>query len=214
MIQAILFDLDGTLIDRSAAHRGYCAELWGRRPDVFPPERREGDVRVLIEVGKHNSGSFARRAARAFPGLGTADELAAEHARRLPEFVRPDPAVVRLLQGLRERYRLGLLSNGSGPSQRAKLEAAGLLGLLERVFISGEQRAAKPHEALFRKAVEWTGSAERTLLVGDDPVVDIAGAARVGMRTCWVSGRRFFPKGIHRPEWTIEQVHELPEVLP
>ena len=35
MIRALFFDLDGTLIDRQAAHRDYCLDLIARHPGAF-----------------------------------------------------------------------------------------------------------------------------------------------------------------------------------
>lgn len=214
MIRAILFDLDDTLFDRAAAHRRYCLDLMARRSEIFASDRHEVDLHTLLGPYDRDRHAFARRVARAFPRLGSPLALADDHARRLATFIEIDPSVVRLVAHLSQDYRLGVVSNGHGPVQRAKLVAAGVSDLCEHVLISGEEGVSKPHPALFRKALSRVLTApHEALFVGDDPSADIAGAARVGMRTCWVSGARAYPAGIQPPELTIESVCQLPGVL-
>ncbi|QEH32440.1 Pyrimidine 5'-nucleotidase YjjG [Aquisphaera giovannonii] len=215
MIRAILFDLDGTLVDRDGALRRYGLDLAARHPEIFPPETLDRDLRVLLAAPDRDRRRFAHRVARAFPALGPPAALAGDVAARLPSFLEPEAEVIRLIDRLRNRYRVGIVTNGSGPSQRAKLAAAGLSGLIDGVFISGVERAAKPHAAIFRRALAWAGAEPaEALFVGDDPATDVAGASRIGMRTCWVRRGRDYPDGLPRPDATIETLLELPEVLP
>ena len=149
-----------------------------------------------------------------FPALGASDEIAVDHARRLPAFIRPDPAVLGLLQNLKDRYVLGLLSNGSARLQRGKLDAAGLSGCLwSRHHLGRAEGREAARRTLPRALDRISVGPESTLMVGDDPAVDIAGAVRAGMKSCWVSGGRAYPDRLPRPEWTIERVPELAEVL-
>ena len=216
MIRAILFDLDGTLVDRDEACRRYGFDLMLRRPDVFPPARRAASLRALLEPASGNRvrNGWARRLVSAFPELGTVEDLAADFASRMGGFVAPDEATIRMVESLKRRYVLGVVSNGAGPVQRAKLDAAGLSGLFEAVLVSAEERASKPHPALFRRALDRVGSLpSQTLFVGDDPSLDVAAAARVGMSTCWVSRGRDYPAGVARPDRTVRRVHDLLETL-
>lgn len=216
MIRAILFDLDGTLIDRDGARRRYGLDLAARRLDPVPPAERDDLLRVLHErAGRdRDRHTFARRVVSAFPKLGPLEEIAEDYARRIPGFIVPDEALVRIVESLARRYVLGVVSNGSGPVQRAKLGAAGLSDLFEYVLVSGEQRASKPHPALFRRALDRVRAMPgETLFVGDDPALDIAAAARVAMKTCWVRGGREYPAGVVRPDRTIERIHDIEEAL-
>ncbi len=215
MIRAIFFDLDGTLVDRASAHRRYCLDLLDRRPDIF----RDADLEKLAgdaDDPAWDRKAFSRRVASAFPRPPrlTAEEVSRDHASRLAEFVDPDPAVVRLLERLASRYRLAVVSNGSSRVQRAKLARLGLGAATPRAFLSGELGVAKPDPRPFRLALEWAGcGSDESLMVGDDPVCDVAGAAGVGLSTCWVSRGRAYPSGLPVPDWSIDLVGDLPEIL-
>ncbi|WP_406695652.1 HAD family hydrolase [Singulisphaera sp. Ch08] len=213
MIRAIFFDLDGTLFDRAAAHRLYCLDLMARYPNVFLPLHHASD---LLRLERDDDAGwdrrrFARGVVSRFPGVGlTASELAADHASRLPGFVRPDPSVTLLFAALNDRYRLAIVSNGSSQCQRAKLARLDLGHPPPRAFLSGELGVAKPEPALFQKALDWVDCTPReALFVGDDPVRDIAGAAALGMATCWVSAGRAYPPGLPAADLTIDRVADL-----
>ncbi len=216
MIRAIFFDLDGTLVDRASAHHRYCVELMGRHPEEFPLGRREADLRFLTERSddpRWDRRDFSQRVARRFPGLGlTALELIRDHSARLADFVEPDPEILRLIDRLSSRYHLAIVSNGSGPVQRAKLARLGLGPRTPRAFVSGELGLSKPDPRLFRMALGWASCApDEVLFVGDDPALDIDGASSVGMATCWISGGRPYPSGFQKPGRTIGRLADLEE---
>lgn len=211
MIRAILFDLDDTLFDRAAAHRLYCLDFMSRHPGAFSEERREADLRILEGDRLH----FARVVSSRFPATGLSlFQAMADQATNFARFVRPDPLVALLLATLRGRYRLAIVSNGSGKTQRAKLARLGLVDPKLRAFISGELGVAKPMRGLFRKAIDWVScEPHEALFVGDDPVRDIAGAFAAGMATCWVAAGRSYPEGLPAADLTINHVGELEEAL-
>jgi putative hydrolase of the HAD superfamily len=215
MIRAILFDLDGTLLDRNAGHRRYCLDLLNRHPHIRGNFRPGDDLRFLMGRPDRDRHSFARRVTKAFPELGVSDQLAADYAHRIPTFIEPDARIELLLNELKGQYALGVISNGDDKLQRAKLNAAGLLHLFDHVAISGGERAAKPSAVIFKRALAGVGTVPtEALFVGDDPLVDIAGAARAGIKTCWVTGGRIYPDHLVRPEHSIRFVHDLRRILP
>lgn len=198
-LRAILLDLDNTLVDRDAALRAWlrrCVDL------------REQEIEPLLALDRADGASLAALSAALVglrPGLGPNPHgLAARIRRALPDFIRPDPAITRALTRLIEaKLRLALISNG-GPSQRRKLDAAQLpTRLFATVQISTELGHAKPSPAIFQAALcALELGPEQALMIGDSAQADIAGAARLGIATCWLSRGRSYPRACPAPSST------------
>jgi putative hydrolase of the HAD superfamily len=216
--RAVFFDLDDTLIDRAGAFERYLEDLISRYPAAFPPERRDEDratLHALDRRGYTDRAIFCRQVIMAFPGLALpAEVLWEDFATRLPCFIRPQPEIRELVEWTKAHWKVAVVSNGSSRVQRAKLARAGLADVLSDVFLSGEVGAWKPDPRIFAVALAHVGCAPAEVLhVGDDPMRDIAGAARMGMPSCWISGGRDWPAEQHVPTFIIPRVQELPQVL-
>jgi FMN hydrolase / 5-amino-6-(5-phospho-D-ribitylamino)uracil phosphatase len=103
--------------------------------------------------------------------------------------------VVPALEALQRRYTLVALTNGN-----ADLVRIGLDRYFSHSLTARDVGAAKPDARMFDAVAEATGVApERTLHVGDDPLRDVVGAARVGMRTGWLNRRSEAWPSLHPP---------------
>jgi putative hydrolase of the HAD superfamily len=103
------------------------------------------------------------------------------------------------LRRLAERYRLAALSDGPLVSQRAKVKALGLVGRLDPIVLTDDLGSGHGKPALdgFRLIEERLGSAgPACCYVGDNPLKDFQGPARLGWRTLRV--RR--PQGLHHDD--------------
>lgn len=209
--RAVFFDLDDTLIDRAGAFASYVEDLIIRHPRAFPEPRRAEDVAELHTLdarGSTDRTAFCRQVTETFPGLGLSpEELWDDMSSLLPYFVVPSMGTLALVEGLRKRAPVAVVSNGSGRVQRAKLERACLTPHLPDVFLSGEVGAEKPDARIFQAALARVDRApEDVLHVGDDPERDIVGASRLGLATCWVSHGRRWPHGLPPPTFTVERI--------
>jgi putative hydrolase of the HAD superfamily len=96
---------------------------------------------------------------------------------------------VRALRLLRSSWRLGILTNGVPAIQKRKVEALGVGGLVDTVVFATEwvSGRGKPEAAGFVTALARLDVApEAAVFVGDNPETDIAGAAKLGMKTIYV----------------------------
>lgn len=97
-----------------------------------------------------------------------------------------DDDLPALLEGLRSRYRLGIIAN-QPPECRASLSRRGLLGKFDVVAISEEIDRHKPDPAIFTWALEQAGAdPAASIMIGDRRDNDVAPAKKLGMRTIWL----------------------------
>jgi HAD superfamily hydrolase (TIGR01509 family) len=180
MTQALVFDLDGTLVDTVYAH----VFAWQR---AFSEQGLPIDGwRIHRRVGM-SGGLFARAAARELGREFTPEEvetLQRRHGELFPELLperRPLPGAVDLLADLRS-YGVphGIATSGRRPEIDASLEALGVpddLVVVER----GDVRRAKPEPDLFLACAERIGIAPERCYVVGDAVWDLLAARRAGM---------------------------------
>src|SRR5581483_10399673 len=177
---ALIFDLDGTLVDTVYAH-------------VFAWQRALAEAGLPIDgwrihrrIGM-SGGLFTRAVARELARPLTATEVEAIQARHgqlfrelLPER-RPLPGAVALLRELREREVVhGIATSGRRPEIDASLDALGV-GAEVVVVQRGDVVRAKPQPDLFIECARRLGvSADDCYVVGD-AVWDLLAARRAKM---------------------------------
>ncbi len=94
------------------------------------------------------------------------------------------PHVREVLDVLRERYRLALVTDAQSAYTRGELHKVGLLDYFDPIVISGDHGYRKPDRRLFQFALDGMGvAAGNALYVGNDMHRDIFGAREAGMPT-------------------------------
>jgi FMN hydrolase / 5-amino-6-(5-phospho-D-ribitylamino)uracil phosphatase len=114
------------------------------------------------------------------------------------------------LQRLAARVPLAALSNGN-----ACLQRIGLMHLFRFQLGARDHGAAKPAASIFHAACRQLGVPPgRVLHVGDDVELDIVGAARAGLRTCWINReQRQWPRTDLHPELQFDSLAALADWL-
>ena len=125
------------------------------------------------------------------------------------------PGAKEALDTLRGRYRLFLASNGTASVQHSRLTSAGLYPYFEEVFVSQALGANKPSRAFFDAcAARIPGyDPRKALMVGDSLTSDILGGINAGMKTCWVCPPEAQGRPDIVPDYRIEALSQLPELL-
>ncbi|MEM8882600.1 MAG: HAD family hydrolase [Planctomycetota bacterium] len=194
---AIIFDFGNTLVPwgpeqgralYDAARRVLEAEA-GPIEDFFTKarnahmglvrEREDGSMREVT------CAEFVAAIMGAEQPADLVEKVESESHRTFVELCTVPPHVRPLLERLRERYRLGVLSNFflHGTVEEV-LQTGGLWELFEHVEVSSTEGWMKPHPAPFEAVRMALGSEmERTLMVGDDFFADVVGGFRAGLLT-------------------------------
>lgn len=108
-----------------------------------------------------------------------------------------------------------LVTNASTRAQRMKIESVGLDAAFDAVVISGEVGVAKPAAAIFDIALDRLRSTRRDAWhVGDSLSTDVAGAKAAGVRSVWLNrhGRQRGPSDPF-PDSEITTLRELQDHL-
>lgn len=179
-MQALIFDLDGTLVDTVYAH-------------VFAWQRTFAEAGMAIDgwrihrrIGM-SGGLFARAAGRELGRVLTPAEtrrLEERHGALFRELLperRPLPGAVELLRYLRQLgIPLGIATSGRRPEIDASLRA---LDIAPQVVVieRGDVERAKPEPDLFLACQQRLGVEVRDCYVVGDAVWDILAARRAGM---------------------------------
>jgi HAD superfamily hydrolase (TIGR01549 family) len=119
------------------------------------------------------------------------------------------------LQRIAARVPLAALSNGN-----ACLRRIGLMHLFAFQLGAREHGTAKPAPSIFHAACAQLGcNPIQVLHVGDDVELDVVGAAKAGLRTCWINrpdavGRiRAWPRDDVRPDLEFATLTALADWL-
>ena len=190
-LEAVLFDLDGTLLDRRLSFERFVRDQWRRFPALLQSSDQELFVRSAIACD--DDGYAPRRhlfsGALARCGLATdaAEALLADYRARFPSACVLFPDATHTLSALRAMgLKLGLITNGSARMQSGKIAHLALRPVFDTLLISDEEGICKPEPEIFRRALARLDTEpECAAFVGDLPDVDIAGARRAGMTAVW-----------------------------
>lgn len=217
MIDAVIFDLDETMMDRSASLAKYAA--------VF----QQAFAAQMGKIGVDDIG--ATFLALDNRGYRPREEVYAGIAQKLPWLAEPDiteigmhwrtwfprSAIPRVglhetLDSLTEAgIRLGIITNGTESSQSAKIVHLGISRYFSTVIISEVVQCEKPDSKIFQSALEQLGCrAGSTIFVGDHPINDVVGSAAAGLIPVWFEGVHSWPSTHPQPE---RRIRALPELL-
>ena len=111
-----------------------------------------------------------------------ADHLSEDYVFWSPRIVRLVPGTMELLDYLKPKYHLHLITNGFQEVQHTKLSGSGLEPYFETLTVSEEVGVKKPNPEIFNYALRKAhATAEESIVIGDEMAVDIDGAKAAGI---------------------------------
>jgi putative hydrolase of the HAD superfamily len=214
--QAILFDLDETLTDRTRSIFQYAQRFRGDFVDHLASTAVSAIADAILRADVR--------------GYRPREERWRDFSQRLPWRTVPHisqlrwhwetcfPLAIVAREGLEETLsalhvlgiRLGIVTNGEVQFQEPKIRQLAIGRYLSTVVISEAVHVRKPDPRIFAHALaEVSCPARHTWFVGDDPINDILGAAGVGLRPIWLTGVQPWPPEHAAPIWHIAALSEL-----
>ncbi|MGW3271286.1 HAD family hydrolase [Streptomyces kronopolitis] len=210
MSRIVFFDLDGTLADRQSALSDAVTGLC--RAHALPPDAEQWLRTQLAD--RANPDDFAQLR-HAFALAVPAAQLWQEYVDLISAAVTCRPEVLKGLARLRAAaWTIGVITNGAGDIQRAKLTRAGLAELVDGVAVSGDLEIRKPDLRLFELAAFRCGVslADGGWMIGDNPAGDIGGGQQAGLRTIWLRGRPW-PEDLTAAHHVVDDVTDAIAIL-
>ena len=138
-----------------------------------------------------------------------ADHLSEDYVYWSPRIVRLVPGTMELLDYLKPKYHLHLITNGFQEVQHTKLSGSGLEPYFETLTVSEEVGVKKPNPEIFFYALRKAqATAEESLVIGDEMAVDIDGARVAGIDQAF-----FNPSGIEVEGERTFEVNKLVELI-
>ncbi|MFC7536981.1 HAD family hydrolase [Sphingomonas sp. GCM10030256] len=188
MLQAILFDIDGTLVDSNDLH----VLAW---EETFHGAGHHFDRATLHrQIGKGADNYVPSL----LPGIAAAEaeRLGDEHGRifkrlYLPQ-VRPFPGAHDILQRCKEvDFKVALASSASGEELQHYLDLLDCRDLIDAHTSADDVGCSKPCPDVFATALRKLGvDGADAVVIGDTPY-DIEAASEAGVRTIAVRSGRF-----------------------
>lgn len=141
-----------------------------------------------------------------------AESFGNEYVTLSPNQKKLIPYSIEILEYLKPKYKLFLVTNGFKEVQTKKLEVTGLKSFFNRVFTSEEVGYNKPHPEYFRYVLLNTNSsAEESIVIGDDLEVDIKGANYHNLDTIWLNNNGHH--ATHKVSYEISTLSEIMNIL-
>ncbi len=187
-MDAIVFDLDETLIDRSAAVTALAENLWS---DFLQEEPLPDFVERVHDIdgrGYVPREEFFTNLHAAFPQLPSRELVKTRFLQHVWETPLLAAGTTEWLEELRRRgIHCAIVSNGSTRAQQAKISGSGIGDYFAAIIVSEAFGVKKPDASIYLAAASQLGvKPEDSWFVGDHPRNDIWGSKQVGYRTAWV----------------------------
>jgi putative hydrolase of the HAD superfamily len=217
MKKLVIFDLDGTLLDRDESVKQFIAVQYDRlNSHLNHISRTEYAVR-FIELDCHGhvwKDKVYQQLVTEFKITTiTWQALLNDYETQFQFHCVPFIGLIEMLDTLQQRgYRLGIITNGRGEFQAKAISGLGIQAYFEAILISETEQVRKPAAEIFNRAIaQLGGTAQNSIFVGDNPEADILGAKNANLRTIWK--RNLFWQEAAGADATIDELMEIPAIL-
>ena len=125
------------------------------------------------------------------------DIIAIEYIEFLPHFNHLFEHTFEVLDYLKPKYQLHIITNGFEEIQTKKMHSSNIHHYFDKIITSESVGVKKPNPKVFEHAIQVANARiENSIMIGDSVEADIEGALKVGMKAihCNFEGEQIVPK--------------------
>jgi len=195
LIKVIIFDLDDTLYpERDFVKSGFrkVAEYIEKK---FKIKKKEFFKTLIDVLNEEERGHIFDTALKKYDlyNKNLVDKLVEVYRFHKPN-IKLYPGTKNLLNSLKKKYKLALITDGLGYVQQNKVKALTVENLFDSIIYTDncDKEKFKPNPYTFKKALaHFNLSSREAIYIGDDPHKDFIGAKKLGIRTVRVLQGRY-----------------------
>ncbi|AHN21123.1 HAD family hydrolase [Lysinibacillus varians] len=216
MFKAVLFDLDGTLLNRDKSIELFINQQYERLFELLSHISKEQYISRFIELD--NSGYIWKD--KVYQQLidefnissVTCEVFLQDYLKEFKNHCVGFPHIHEMLEELKNnKIALGMITNGFGQFQMENIKALNIDQYFDVILVSEWEGMKKPNPQIFINALEKLNvEPSESVFIGDHPENDVKAAQNVGMKGIWKRDN----------QWTdieadaiIDDYLKLPEIL-
>lgn len=216
MIKSVIFDLDGTLLNRDASVQKFIEHQYNRLKETLGHMPKERYVSRFIELDCRGYVWKDKVYQQLVDELDIKElsweALLEDYQTEFYKYCVPFPKLHSTLEKLKKHpIQLGMITNGKGQFQMDNIKALGIENYFHTILFSEWEGIKKPDPQIFQKALSQMNVApNESMYVGDHPENDVKAAMDIGMVGVWKKDSQW--ENV-RADYKIDDLIDVPGIV-
>lgn len=216
MIKAVLFDLDGTLLNRDESVKKFIDNQYDRLIEVVGHIPKEKYCTRFIELDNRGyvwKDKVYEQLVHEFEITGlNSEDLLQDYINEFSNHCVSFPNLHNMLQELKDNnFVLGMITNGYGQFQLDNIKALNIEHYFNTLLISEWENMKKPNPKIFKKALKALNvQPHQSVFIGDHPENDVEASKNIGMIGIWKKDLQWHKVDT---DFIVDDLMEVPTII-